>query len=750
MSSPLDSPSLSDLGARIAAFEPFSGFAPAVIADIAPHLALVCLGPGQVLFHQGNPADALYLLTLGRLALHRRDEQTGDERLIEELNPGALVGELALLTGQPRAATVRAVGYSELVVFARHAFESVVAAHPDAQRLLAQHSLPRLRHLQLADVLQRLLGALDPPTLQHLYNDLEWRHLPGGQVLFRQGDPGDFMVIVINGRLRIVAQTSEGGERLIGEVTRGEPVGEFALLTGEPRTATVYAVRDSDVVTLSQPVFERLAMQYPRILMQVTRTIIGRQRPASRRVAARQAGLSLAVLPLTPDVPMETVTRHLYDGLMALGSTRLLSAASFDRDYGKPGAAQTREDEPANVSVVGWLSEQDRHHHYLLYQADADDSAWTRRCLRQADRILLVGHGDGDPRPGPLEQTLPQRAGKARLELLLLWPPTTVQPHGTAAWLAPRQLAAHHHARLDRPADFQRVARRLAGRAIGLALSGGGARGWAHAGAYRALAEAGIRADVVCGTSMGSLVAGGLACGLDYEQIMALADRFSSRQLIDYTFPIASLAASRNVTVMLYHVYGDRHIEDLWLPYFCVAANLTQAEPLILRQGPLWQAVRASIAIPGLFAPIGHNGDLLVDGGIMNNLPADVLRGDIEQGLLIAVNASPRQEPPYTANFGPSVSGWRVLLSRLLPLRQPIPAPSILSTLMRSLEVNSTYHLRRTRDVADIFIDLPTSAFKILDLGHYQQIVAVGYEAASQQLAAVTPELLDQARRGGT
>jgi predicted acylesterase/phospholipase RssA len=282
---------------------------------------------------------------------------------------------------------------------------------------------------------------------------------------------------------------------------------------------------------------------------------------------------------------------------------------------------------------------------------------------------------------------------------------------------------------------MRRLARRVTGHALGLVLSGGGAKGFGHVGAIRALEESGFQIDLVGGTSMGALVGGVYALGCDYQRMCELGATFARpRALFDYTLPLVSFFETRKVTRILKELSEGVRIEDLWLPYFCVSCNLTEGKQVVHRTGLLWEGMRASLAIPGVFSPVTEHGDLLVDGGAINNFPIDVMRGICEEGLVVGVSASPPRQRVQEYDLGPSVSGWEVLWSRLNPLRPSLQVPSILTNLMRSLEVNSTYRVATIRDLADLIIPLPVESFGTLDFASYERIIELGYVATRQYL----------------
>jgi lysophospholipid hydrolase len=470
--------------------------------------------------------------------------------------------------------------------------------------------------------------------------------------------------------LRIVVGQSGDGERVIGEMGRGARVGEFALLTDEPRSATIVAIRDSFLLKLSRAHFTDLVERYPRMAGHIARNAArGAHRGVRSPGRAAPSATSFALIATGDDAPLAGVARLLAGALAALGLTLHLSSAQFDRAHGRAGLAQTPESHPTDVAIVAELSEQERRHRFVLYETDPICSPWTRRCVRQADRILLVGHAGADPSPGACERALRAAGVAARTELVLVQPDAIARPAGTARWLESRGVAAHHHLRLAHGGDLGRLARRLTSRAIGLVFGGGGARGFAHIGALRALEQTGIEVDLVGGTSMGALMAAGHAMDFPPGQLRALAETFGSRKaLLDYTLPLLSFVASRKVTDLYRHVFGAALIEGLWRPFCCISANLTRATAVVHESGPLSEAVRASTAIPGIFAPMLRQGEVLVDGGVVNNFPLDVMRERIEDGLVVGVTVSPATDKVEDYNSGSSVSGWRILWSRLNPL----------------------------------------------------------------------------------
>lgn len=734
MQESVPSPSHAELAERLTSLPLFNSLDAATLHDVITEVTWLRLNAGDVLFRQGEQDDSLCVVLEGRLQ-SMVNEADGSPDITAELSQGSSVGEMSLLTGLPRSVTVTVLEDCALVRLTRAGFDRLAERNPAAMEAFATTILPRVQQNLLGRALTSVFEGLSAEARDQLCSELEWQHLRSGESLFEEGDPSDDLFILVNGRLMMTASDAEGGSVFVGEISRGESIGDLGLLTGDPRPATAYAVRDTDLVRLSRTAFERLVTRYPMTMMQLIRPIVRRSRPRVGAVAIKADTVSaFAVLPVGPNVPLEEFASNLAATLERFGPTLYLSSERLDSMIGKLGISQTAPEDPTELMVVSWLSEQETRYKYIVYQGDREWSEWTSRCVRQTDRTLLVALADSDPGLGRIEMALEGMRSAGHKELVLLHPPTRECPSGTQAWLAPRDLVAHHHVRIEDQKHLDRLARRLTGRALGLVLGGGGARGLAHIGVIRALEEAGIDIDLVGGTSIGGLVGGGYALGMDINAMMKLAKMFGLRKhFVDYTFPMVSFFSSRKISELLHVIYGDVNIEDLWRPFFCVSSNLTQAKPMTHRQGPLWKYVRATIALPAIFTPVSDGGELLVDGAVMNNIPIDIMRTISEGGPVVAVNVSVGRDPGADYEFGTYVSGWQVLGSRLR--RQPVNVPSIFGSIMRSMEVNEVHSRRAKLELADLLIAPPIAEFPILGFDAWEKIIAAGYHSAREALA---------------
>lgn len=695
---------------------------------------------GDTLIVEGDhQTDCMYLLVQGELHVH---EGTSDMVINTLTQPGASAGEVGLLTGQNRIASIRANTDVEVIRLTKPIFEKLLDTAPDLSDYFVELIQQRIQQTYLARILCGLLGDMTADELHELQARLTWHHLRRGEVLFSQGDTPNEMYIVVNGRLQARVEGENGRPaQVIGEIAIGETVGEIGLLNDTPRMATVQAIRETYVLRMSREAFVSLSAQYPQLTTRIAQIVVKRQHELlSQAKARRTSSLNLVLVPLSPEVDLTTLAQQLYDEISAFGSVLLLSADSMSTGYGIQDAANRPVTQPSNVLISGWMSQLESQYEYLLYVADGTWSPWTERCITHADRVVLVGKGGADTALTPVEQTIAVQYPDIRHELILVHDPATERPSDTRFWFVGRTLSNHYHIRQGDQGHIRRAARRLTGHAVGVVLSGGGARGYAHIGVLGTLEQQGIQVDMIGGTSIGALVGAGYAKYSNYATCQQFAAEFGdTRKLFDYTFPFVSIMATHKVTTMLRQVIGeDLYIEDLWMPYFCVATDLTRSETLVYKSGLLWQAIRASLSIPAVFSPVMRDGSVVVDGGITNNFPLDIMHDWLEGGTLIGVMAKSSKISAASARYdiGESVNGWQVLWQRINPLQKRKPrVPTLPGTILRMMAVNSLMRLRDYEHLADLIIYPDVSQYGMLQFSDYAPIIQAGFDSAGAVVA---------------
>ena len=620
----------------------------------------------------------------------------------------------------------------------------------------------RLLEATLAEV----FGALDPGLLAALQPRLTTLELAGGAVLMREGDDSDALYLVLSGRLvasRAVAASRDApaGETILGDIGRGEPIGEMGVITGAPRTATVRALRDSVLLRLDGADFIDLLQHWPRAGLSLARKLVERL-SKKRGGARRQRYVNVCVLPLQASVDGAALSAALHERLAALLAADTVGAGdpSSTRVAGHTrGSVETAlgvDIDLAEADALGehrrllhWLDQQEAAHALQVFAAEPGDTAWTRLCLRQADLVLLAADADADPVPQGVE--LAHLAGEARRiaahqALWLLHPGDRRRPSGTAAWLAARPHLAveglsHLHLRRGHEGDAQRVALVVAGRATGLVLAGG-ARGFAHVGVMQALEEQGIEWDLVGGTSIGAVMGFYAATGLPAARVRDLSrDAFRRNPTGDVNWvPVMSLLRGRRLKRVIDDAVADAFdgapdVEDLWKPFFCVASNCSRQRAEVLVRGRLSEALRASVSIPAALPPVLRNGELLVDGGTFNNYPVDLMRA---AGAARVIGVDLSQDDHRAIEHADVPAPWAFLLDRLFrrrDARRYKNFPSLGTTVVNVALMASTSHQKRMRDLVDLEFQPEVSDVGLLQWRAFDRVVAIGLEHARRRLA---------------
>lgn len=504
-----------------------------------------------------------------------------------------------------------------------------------------------------------------------------------GELVVRDGDPGDAAYVVLSGRVEAVA-TVEGTEHVVVSFGRGQVVGELSLLAGTRRSGSVRAVRQSELLRLEAADVLELIEREPGFAVAVARSLAQRlQRsgpalvddpPAIRTVALVRLDAGLDAR-LRPEALAEELGRH--------GPVRLVTA---------PEGAEEAVDSPSEVVV--------------LVADAAGDPEWTAFCVRHADALLAVAAPGTSLPPAEMRRVL------AGCHLVLLGAPE--EWGDIAAWLDALDASAHQFVD-GSTGSVAGLARRVTRRSLGLVLSGGGARAFAHIGVLAALRDRGLVFDRVGGTSMGAFVAALAALGATPEEMIDLCreELVRGRPFADYTLPRVALIRGRRARAMLHRVFGERRLEALPLDLFCVSADLVAAEVVVHRRGPLERAVGASMALPGLAPPMADRSRLLVDGGVLDTLPVDVMAARPE-GPIVAVDVG----------------------RPLRRARDEEPLPRLLETLMRSTTLGSWGLAARNAMQASLVVAPEVDDVGLLEWHRLDEIVELGRAAAIRALDA--------------
>jgi len=673
----------------------------------------------------------MFVLLEGRLSVTIGENGSAGQTLAQ-LEPGSIIGEVAMVAGGRRSATVRAETLSRVAVLGAEGFNLLLENHPDVAASFARLASRRLRQQQLFSQMASLFSQLDPDALHALEQSVEWVSLAAGETLFQQGNTADSAYMVVSGRLFAQTRQPDGSLLTVGEVGRGELVGEYALIMDQPRGATVIAKKDTDLARIPCEVFMQLIATRSDILLELTRTIIRRSgTPQVQLERSRNQQRTIAVVYLDADIRNDRFCDTLRTQLSRHGATIHLDSDRIGVLLDKPGIADSVADDPAHIRLLQWLGQIESTHRFVVYRTDGHFSRWTERAIRHADEIVFVADARSSPQQREIEMELARmrQSSHQRCSLVLLHDTGTKRPHGTAAWISAREVDAVYHVRRNNEADAARLGRILAGTALGLVLGGGGARGFAHLGVFRALEELDVPIDMIGGASIGAPIAQGPAQGINAAESLSLVqDGF--RSLLDYTLPLTALLAGVRITETIERQATGWNIEDLWIPYYCVSTNMTTAREVHHRTGDLARAVRASVSIPGVLPPVPEGKDLLVDGGVMNNLPIDVMRTINPTGPIIAVDVTPHAGPSAKSDYGLAISGRKIIASRLDPRRHAMKVPSVGNTILRSMMVGADRirSQQLSAKLADLYLNIDIRDVGLLEFERVADVAAIGYE----------------------
>ena len=611
--------------------------------------------------------------------------------------------------------------------------------------------LPKNRDL-LKICLQKYFDADDKEFQAFVESRCEYLDLLPNEILLKQGEQNDDVYFVLSGRLKAIISYGETEEQVLGEIGRGETVGELALFTEEPRSATVVATRNSVVGKLTRDSLEQALSKHPGVAITITRQIISRFRRNENKIRPPSVPISIAVIGLgLSDAELSDFAQNFVEA-RKVHSKKVRSITlkdvqhfGFEADYSDVSAPGSE------VSV--FLSEQELSNDAVFLVTNQENHAWTKTAIHQADEIVLVANANTNSDPYPVERELlvGSDAPPVKRTLILLQDETIKSPNNTSSWLSNRRVDRHFHIRPNLEKDWRRLGRIYSGKAIGLVLSGGGARGYAHVGIIQALSEAGIDFDFIGGTSIGAVI-GTWICmdiaGQDMREQVKYAFQESPFGNLTGDFhplPIVSLIKGRRAKSIINEMLqkmtsGDIDFEDSWKTFFVVASNYSRQREEVLTHGNFLNNMMSSFAIPGLFPPRIINNEIMYDGGSFNNFPIDVMR---QLGASRVIGIDLLTDQVRQVDFEELPGPVSIFFDRFRSKKKrKYRLPAIPDTLLTASFVTSMNRQREMRSMVDMLFKAEVRGVGMLDWKKFDDVVERNYELAKQQLDQLKAEEL--------
>lgn len=572
-------------------------------------------------------------------------------------------------------------------------------------------------------LIKKLLGEVDDDQLNSFFTTGHTRTLEIGAYLFRQGDTDNSLFIVLSGRCRAIEAT-DGIRRILGDIAEGEPVGEFAMFTREPRSASVVAIRRSVVLVLDEKSYNELVSRYPDFANTLTRFVINRVRRNELQQHQLPVPRHIAVINLQPENDISHWTDSIH---------QQFAESQTDIHVSDVQLADEREAYFSAMESMDGI-------HFMV--CNEEDMEWSSLCILYSDLIILVSRFDADPGIYKIENELNIYADDVlnkHIYLVLLHENTSDMPVGTNRWLHNRNLDLHLHLRRDHPGDIRRFCRVLTRTAVGLVFGGGGAKGFAHVGAVKAILEAGIEVDFVGGTSAGALYGLGMSyADFDIDRILYLSEDSANARLTsgDFNLPIVSLMTGKKMSNYVRRLMGETHLEDFWITSYCISTNFSNASTHIHRTGVAWKQIAASIAIPGIFPPVVIDRHLHLDGGVVDNLPIEPMyHYPVNYIIAIALTGL----APQNVDIDQMPSAWSLLWDKLLR-RKKYRLPGLTSILINSLTLNSRQRQEHAKSGVSLYVEMDLKGVGMLDDSQWQSIIDMGYEQMLEQIKSLPPE----------
>ncbi len=575
---------------------------------------------------------------------------------------------------------------------------------------------------------------LSEKSIKHLLDNMSLISIDAGEVLIHPDEDDRSMYVLISGRLQVKKNADVPSEgEVIAEITENSVVGEISLLTGKKRSALVFGIRDCLLLKLDKISYDNFEKKNCESALSLSKKSLER---LVSPVKEKLPGEDIRLIAIAPagDSDHTAFARDLYERLSQKHKTVLIDQDKIESTVGQE-MAQSYGEQEKHLNLIRWIQSLENQYRYVIFLTDRQMTPWSERCLRCADYLMFVAEEGVYPALNSIEiEFFGNAKNKNKFpDLIFLHDENTEQITGTDKWLEKRPIERVFHIRENDETTLDRMIRIISGTSVGIVLNGGGAKGFAHIGVLMALQENNVPIDFIGGSSMGAIIGSGVLL-MDIEQGLEWCEEFANSKFNDYTLPYLSLFKGEKISQSLKGSYGDLLIEDLWTPFFCVSCNLSKRKLEIHDSGPLFESVRSSISIPSVLPPIYLGDDIIVDGGVLNNLPVDVMRKKMRGGKIIAVNCNVEKEVEKSKTYSePFISGWKIFFHNFFSGKN-LKYENLLNIINSTISLASEKHEDQMFQESDYSIGLDTKTIGILEFQKYKEIIDLGYNQTISQL----------------
>ncbi len=623
-----------------------------------------------------------------------------------------------------------------------------------------------------------------------------------GAFIYKESDPADAFFCVVLGRAVLYTADKFGNERILEYLHRGKYFGIISLLTGDPHSVTARALNDCLILVLKKDDFDLILKRIPQLAIDLSQTLSRRLKNKDLHQKTifestvisvfssySQAGKSVYALNLALSLYRET-----HKSVIILDICSRDKMHTLPQRLRLPGGAKVYElgasapvedfiltdpsgvhivcfhydpDDKASVKkLVGALTFLVNDYHYILLDLPATMDEFVFSVLNQSDLIHIMSSPEGVDlkRTANLVERLKEEfhfqenkikvvINEYKLSRLQYQEERQILGHNIYATLPRIEFCSSERLILDEPQSeyakaVRRISRQLGDCLVGLALGVGVGYGFCHIGVLKVFEEENIPIDVISGASVGSVVASLWATGRSASEILEITKEFKSQKyvwnLVDLTFPSVGFIKGNRLYAFLKKYLGSKTFQDVRLPLKIVASDIRRKESRVFDKGLLIDAIMASCAMPGVFHPFQLSGEILLDGGIINPLPTEVL---FKMGVkkIIAVNVTPSREDiireyeKIKAQLSSSASG--VKKKPWFDLRRFVHdrlRTNIIDIVFSSIEVMQAEMAQKEAELADIVLHPDTQGLHWLELHRAVEFAQRGEEEARRMVDKIT------------